>query len=89
MRAGQLQVFPDELMLYRCASESGLARFVYLTIQCDLFGGVMLVVESGRIGATGRLLRAGFEDEGQALTALGKLARTLAGRGYVVANLRR
>ena len=56
-------------MLYRPALETGRMRFVYLTVQPELFGEVVLVLECGRIDSAGRLVRRRFADEGRAVTA--------------------
>ena len=65
----KMSVFPDQLMLYRPALETGRMRFVYLTVQPELFGEVVLVTECGRIDSAARLVRRRFADEGQAVTA--------------------
>ena len=72
----QVSAFPDQLKLIRFEPDVGRARYVFLTIQPDLFGGAMLVAEWGRAGASGRLVRRVFADEGRADTVQ-------AGRGLV------
>ncbi|MDE0715652.1 MAG: hypothetical protein OXI10_12430 [Gammaproteobacteria bacterium] len=42
---------------------------MYLTVQPELFGEVVLVLECGRIDSAARLVRRRFADEGQAVTA--------------------
>ena len=79
----QLPVFPDQLMLYRF--ETSRVRRAYLTVQRDLFGEAILVLECGWLGSPGRLVRRRFVDEGLAVTAVLELARELAQRGYVMA----
>ena len=82
----QVSVFPDQLRLLRFEPDADWARYVFLTIQRDLFGGAMLVAEAGRAGSSGRLVRRVFADEGLAVTALLDMSRVLAGRGYVDAR---
>ena len=79
----KMSVFPDQLMLYRPALETGRMRFVYLTVQPELFGEVVLVTESGWIGSAVRIVKHRFADEGRAVTALMDRARRLVRRGYV------
>jgi predicted DNA-binding WGR domain protein len=54
-----------------------------MSIQPDLFGGASLVREWGRIGYSGQMMIEPHADEGQAVTALMKLARVKQRRGYV------
>ena len=82
----QISVFPDQLKLIRFDPDVDCARYVFLTIQCDLFGGAMLVAEWGRAGSSGRLVRQVFADEGLAVTALLDMSCVLTGRGYLDAR---
>ena len=50
--------------------------------QRDLFGGTSLIREWGRIGTRGHMLIEPHRDEGEAITALMRLARVKRRRGY-------
>lgn len=78
----QLEVFPTCLHLRRIDPARNMRRFYRLSIQRDLFGGTSLVRTWGRIGTRGRQLVEAHDDEGQAITALLKLAREKRRRGY-------
>lgn len=79
----QLEVFPTTLGLTRIDPARNMQRFYRMSIQRDLFGGANLVREWGRIGSRGRMLVERHEDEGEAMTALLKLASAKKRRGYV------
>ena len=78
----QLEIFPTELQMRRVDPARNMRRFYRMSIQADLFGGASLVREWGRIGARGQMMRERHPDEGQAITALMKLARVKQRRGY-------
>jgi predicted DNA-binding WGR domain protein len=70
--------------LRRIDATRNMRRFYRLDVQPDLFGGVLLAKEWGRIGARGRLVGERFESMALALTALEKHAQRKARRGYFV-----
>ena len=78
----QLEIFPTELQMRRIDPAWNMRRFCRMSIQPDLFGGASLVREWGRIGARGQMMIEQHPDEGQAITALMKLARVKQRRGY-------
>ena len=78
----QLEIFPTELQMRRIDPARNMRRFYRMSIQPDLFGGASLVREWGRIGARGQMMSEQHSDEGQAVTALMKLARVKQRRGY-------
>ncbi|NPD15117.1 WGR domain-containing protein [Xinfangfangia sp. D13-10-4-6] len=78
----QCEVFPREIKLKRIDASCNMKRFYRMTIERDLFGGSSLIREWGRIGCRGQLLVERHGDEGQAINALLKLARTKRNRGY-------
>ncbi|TRD17281.1 WGR domain-containing protein [Palleronia caenipelagi] len=78
----QLEVFPTALDLKRVELTLNMRRFYRMSVQPDLFGGASLVREWGRIGCRGRVLIEHHADEGQAVTALMKLAAVKTRRGY-------
>ena len=53
-----------------------------MQVQPDLFGGVSLIREWGRIGSRGRVLVEHHADEGEAVTALLGLASAKVRRSY-------
>ncbi|TRD17791.1 WGR domain-containing protein [Palleronia caenipelagi] len=78
----QLEVFPTALDLKRVELTLNMRRFYRMSVQPDLFGGASLIREWGRIGCRGRVLIERHADEGQAVTALMKLAAVKTRRGY-------
>ncbi|TQM90054.1 WGR domain-containing protein [Roseinatronobacter monicus] len=78
----QLEIFPTDLQMRRVDAARNMRRFYRMSIQPDLFGGASLVREWGRIGYRGQMMIEPHADEGQAVTALMKLARVKQRRGY-------
>ena len=68
--------------LRRIDATRNMRRFYQLDIELDLFGGVRLVKEWGRIGARGRVMAEHYEDEALAVAALQKQAARKRQRGY-------
>ena len=59
-----------------------MSRFYRLDVQPDLFGGVLLVREWGRIGAHGRVVAERYDAEDLAAAALQRQAERKRRRGY-------
>ena len=78
----QLEVFPTAVDLKRIDPSLNMRRFYRMSVQRDLFGGVSLVREWGRIGYRGQMLIEKHDDEGRAVDALMKLSATKKRRGY-------
>ncbi|MBU3031746.1 WGR domain-containing protein [Paracoccus marinaquae] len=78
----QLDVFPSSVDLKRIDPSLNMRRFYSISVQPDLFGGVSLVREWGRIGYRGQMLLERHDDEGRAVNALMKLSATKKRRGY-------
>ena len=78
----QLEVFPTAVDLKRIDPSLNMRRFYRMSVQPDLFGGVSLVWEWGRIGYRGQMLVEQHDDEGRAVNALMKLSATKKRRGY-------
>lgn len=78
----QMEVFPTTVDLKRIDPSLNMRRFYRMSVQPDLFGGVSLVREWGRIGYSGQILVEQHEDEGRAVNALMKLSATKKRRGY-------
>lgn len=78
----QLDVFPTSVDLTRIDGEMNMRQFYRICLQPDLFGGVTLVREWERIGFRGQSMTMRHADEGEAVTALMKLAATKTRRGY-------
>jgi len=68
--------------LRRVDPARNMRRFYQLDIEPDLFGGVMLMKEWGRIGARGRVMAERYDSEDLALAALQKQAERKRKRGY-------
>jgi predicted DNA-binding WGR domain protein len=60
--------------LRRVDPARNMSRFYRLDVQPDLFGGVLLVKEWGRIGAQGRMVAESYESETLAAVALQRQA---------------
>lgn len=78
----QMEVFPTTIDLKRIDPSLNMRRFYRMSVQPDLFGGVSLVREWGRIGCRGQVLVEQHEDEGMAVSALVKLSAVKKRRGY-------
>ena len=68
--------------LRRLDPSHNMRRFYRLDIEPDLFGGVLLVKEWGRIGARGRMVAESFDSEALAAHALQRHADRKRRRGY-------
>jgi predicted DNA-binding WGR domain protein len=71
------------LHLRRIDPARNMRRFYRLDIEPDLFGGVLLVKEWGRIGARGRMVAESYDNEVLATDALQRQADRKRRRGYV------
>lgn len=65
----QLELFPETVRVVRIDPDQNMRRFYRLRLQHDLFGGVCLLREWGRIGTAGRIMMDHHEDAGQAADA--------------------
>jgi predicted DNA-binding WGR domain protein len=63
-----------------------MRRFYRLDVQPDLFGGVLLMKEWGRIGAQGRMVAERYDAESPALAALQRQDERKRRRGYAPFN---
>ena len=78
----QLDLFPEDIRIERVDSEANMYRFYRLRLLPDLFGGVSLLREWGRIGTQGQHRIELFEDTGQAADAMLAVYRAKEKRGY-------
>ncbi|MEO1147505.1 MAG: WGR domain-containing protein [Cyanobacteria bacterium J06638_22] len=78
----QLELFPEDIRIERVDPKANMHRFYRLRLMPDLFGGVSLLREWGRIGAQGRLRVELFADAGQAADAMVTVYRAKQKRGY-------
>jgi len=78
----QLPPFPDQTALTRIRPEKNEWRFYRMAVWPDLFGGVLLARQWGRIGTQGRIRLDEHPDAGPAVNALVRLARAKRRRGY-------
>ena len=72
------------LFLQQRPSAGESPRYVQLTLQPDLFGGWVLLRETGHIGGRSQLRRELFLDEQQAATAFEKARDSQIKRGFQV-----
>jgi predicted DNA-binding WGR domain protein len=70
------------LLLRRVDPARNMRRFYRLDVQPDLFGGVLLMKEWGRIGARGRMMAESYDSEALAVAAIQKQAERKRKRGY-------
>lgn len=82
----QLDLFPEDIRIERVDHDANMFRFYRLRLMPDLFGGVSLLREWGRIGTQGRLRIECFEDAGSAADAMAALYRAKQKRGYQLAT---
>lgn len=75
---------PDSVLLNRRDPGRNMARFYRLDITPDLFGGVMLVRNWGRIGHCGQQRMHWFADPHSARQAQATWLRRKTRRGYEV-----
>ena len=80
---GQMEVFPANLYLRRTDAVRNINRFYFMAVQRDLFGGVNLIREWGRVGSAGKVKVTRHIDEGQAVNGLAEIARSKQKRGYI------
>jgi predicted DNA-binding WGR domain protein len=70
------------LHLRRIDPTRNMSRFYLLDMQPDLFGGMLLMKEWGRIGARGRIMAKRYDSEALAADALQRHADRKKRRGY-------
>lgn len=73
---------PNRVELRRIAPAQNMRRFYRMCLQPDLFGGVTLVREWGRIGSPGQILLNPHDSEAEAQRALARLMTQKERRGY-------
>lgn len=72
-----------DTVLFRFDPAQNMARFYAISIQPNLFGGVSLMRNWGRIGSGGQLRCDLFDDVGSVEVAQEALVRAKRSRGYV------
>ncbi len=70
------------ITLRRIEPAQNMHRFYRLDMQPDLFGGVLLVKEWGRIGAKGRSVAEHYDNQALAAVALRRQVERKQRRGY-------
>jgi predicted DNA-binding WGR domain protein len=83
----QLSLFPNQIRLTQSIPDANRHRFYLLRTLPTLFGEWMLLREWGRIGSPGRVRRDRHETEGEAISALTKLAQQKHRRGYALQEM--
>jgi predicted DNA-binding WGR domain protein len=78
----QLPLFSERASLCRIRPELNEWRYYRMEVWPDLFGGVLLVRQWGRIGTEGRRRMDPHPDAGAALNALAQIVRAKCRRGY-------
>ncbi|NJO36368.1 MAG: WGR domain-containing protein [Rhizobiales bacterium] len=78
----QLSLFPNHVRLIHSIPKANRHRFYLLRTLPTLFGDWVLLREWGRIGSPGRVRRDRHPSEGDAVSALVKIARQKHRRGY-------
>ena len=72
----------NALTLRRVDPSRNMNRFYRLAIEDDLFGGVSLMRQWGRIGAQGRVVAEHYDTEALVVAALQHQAERKRQRGY-------
>jgi predicted DNA-binding WGR domain protein len=72
--------------LRRVDPARNMSRFYRLDVQPDLFGGILLMKEWGRIGARGRMVAERYDNEAFAALASQRHAERKRRRGYADYN---
>jgi len=67
--------------LWRISPMRNMRRFYRLDLQPELFGGILLVKEWGRIGARGRTIAEHYDTEALAADAMQRQASRKRPRG--------
>jgi predicted DNA-binding WGR domain protein len=70
------------VFLRRIDHTRNMQRFYRLDVQPDLFGGVLLVKQWGRIGTRGRIVDESYQSEALAADAMQRQAERKRRRGY-------
>ena len=70
------------IILYRIDASKRMHRFYRLDVQPDLFGGVLLVKQWGRIGTRGRIVDESYQSEALAADAMQRQVERKRRRGY-------
>ncbi|KRS11077.1 polymerase [Roseovarius atlanticus] len=78
---------PTSIDLKRIDPLLNMRRFYRMSLQPDLFGGVDLIREWGRIGCRGQLLIERHSDDAAAITSMQSLEVSKLKRGYETAAL--
>jgi predicted DNA-binding WGR domain protein len=81
----QVEMFPEDIRIERVDPNANMYRFYRLRLMPDLFGGVSLLREWGRIGTQGRHRIELFADAGQAADTMLAVYRSKQKRGYQLA----
>jgi predicted DNA-binding WGR domain protein len=72
----------NAVCLRRVDPARNMSRFYRLDVQPDLFGGVLLMKEWGRIGRPGQMRQTPYPSLAEAQAALERQQRTKERRGY-------
>ena len=78
----QLEIFPEDIRIERVDHDINMHRFYRLRLMPDLFGGVSLFREWGRIGTKGQNRVELFADARQAADVMLAIYRTKQKKGY-------
>ncbi|MEM9632115.1 MAG: WGR domain-containing protein [Pseudomonadota bacterium] len=73
---------PTHLSLHRIDPQRNMQRFYEMTLQPNLFGGISLMRNWGRIGRSGQFRIDLFDDEAAAANAFRELATAKQRKGY-------
>ena len=78
----QLDLFPEDIRIQRIDPDANMYRFYRLRLLPDLFGGMSLLREWGRIGTQGRHKIELFKTAGEATDAMLAVYQAKQKRGY-------
>jgi predicted DNA-binding WGR domain protein len=73
---------PCPVLLHRLDPSRNMARFYRLSLEANLFGGLSLVIEWGRVGKAGRRRQRLFDGQDAALASWTRIEAAKRRRGY-------
>ena len=71
-----------QILLQQTPPDGGAPRYMQLTLQADLFGGWVLLRETGQTGSRSTLRREQYLDQSSALIALEKARDAQLKKGF-------
>jgi len=77
-----MQTHDRPTMLFRIEPAKNMKRFYSISVQPNLFGGVSVIRNWGRIGSSGQIQIHLLETKAQAISMRDRILKTKERRGY-------